>query len=150
MKKFFLLVVAAVMLSASTLFAEAYETTVSYKIKAAFDESFTGAKDVKWYTEDNKTFTAKFTISNNKVTAFFDTNGDLLATSRYIQQENLPLQVINSMMKKYPDNNVYCVVEYTSGTNVVYMITLVDDQYWTVLRADTAGNLKQFSRLKKA
>lgn len=150
MKKLILLVSAALIFSANMLFASPYETTVNKKINSTFTESFTGATDVKWYTDDNKTFTAKFTMSNTKVTAFFREDGTLLATSRYLQSEQLPLKVACKLNKKYPATSIYCVVEYTSGDNIVYFVTLEGTDTWTVIKTDQEANMKVYSHLKKA
>ncbi|PSL49590.1 hypothetical protein CLV51_101924 [Chitinophaga niastensis] len=150
MKKLILLMSAALLLSANVLFASAYETSVNNRIKNTFDESFAGAKEVKWYTDDNKTFTAKFTMSNSKVTAFFNDDGTLLATSRYLQVDQLPLNVSSKLTKKYPGNSVYCVVEYTAGDNTVYFITLENENTWTTVKAERSGNMSTYSHLKKA
>ncbi|MEV4882374.1 hypothetical protein MRBLMN1_000841 [Chitinophaga ginsengisegetis] len=150
MKKLILLVSAALVLSANVLFASPYETIVNNKINSTFHDSFNGATDVKWYTDDNKTFTAKFTMSNTKVTAFFKEDGTLLATSRYLQAEQLPLKVLSKLNKKYPNTSIYCVVEYASSDNVVYFVTLESTDTWTVIKTDTDANMKVYSRLKKA
>lgn len=150
MKKLILLVSAALVLSANVLFASPYETTVNNKINSNFHESFNGATDVKWYTDDNKTFTAKFTMSNTKVTAFFKEDGTLLATSRYLQAEQLPLKVLSKLNKKYSNTSVYCVVEYAASDNVVYFVTLEGTDTWTVIKTDADANMSVYSRLKKA
>ena len=150
MKKLILLVSAALLLSANVLLASPYETTANKKINSTFKDAFTGATDVKWYTDDNKTFTAKFTMSNTKVTAFFQEDGTLLATSRYLQAEQLPLKVAGKLNKKYPAASIYCVVEYTSGDNVVYFVTLEGVDTWTVIKTDQEANMKVYSHLKKA
>lgn len=150
MKKLILLVSAALLMSANVLLANPYETTVNNRINSTFNDSFNGATDVKWYTDDNKTFTAKFTMSNTRVTAFFKDDGTLLATSRYLQAEQLPLKVSSKLNKKYPGNAIYCVVEYASTENVVYFITLESSDTWTVIKTDADANMKVYSRLKKA
>lgn len=150
MKKLILLVSAALLLSANVLFASPYETTANTKINSTFNESFAGATDVKWYTDDNRTFTAKFTMSNTKVTAFFKEDGTLMATSRYLQADQLPLRVAGKLNKKYPGESIYCVVEYTVGENIVYFVTLEGTDTWTVVKTDADANMKVQSRLKKA
>jgi hypothetical protein len=150
MKKLIFLISAALLLSAYTLFAGPYETTVSKKINQAFSESFSGATNVKWYTDDNKTFTAKFTMSHTKVTAFFGSDGTLLATSRYLKAEQLPLRVISKLNKRYPGNSIYCVVEYTAGENLVYFITLEGETTWTTVKSDALGKMEIYSHLTKA
>ncbi|WP_113615819.1 hypothetical protein [Chitinophaga flava] len=150
MKKFFFLMSAAFLLSTGALLANTYETTVSNKIQHNFTEAFAGASEVKWYTDDNKTFTAKFTMSNSKVTAFFDDAGTLLATSRYLQPEQLPLPLATRINKRYPKDSIFCVVEYSSNENVVYFVTLEGKDTWTVLKADGTGSTTVYSHLKKA
>ncbi|QJB34697.1 hypothetical protein HF324_26585 [Chitinophaga oryzae] len=150
MKKLILLMSAALLLSASALFANTYETTVNSRIQHSFSETFAGASEVKWYTDDNKTFTAKFNMSSSKVTAFFDDAGNLLATSRYLDPEQLPLALTSRLNKRYPNDSLYCIVEYSSNGNVVYFITLEGKDTWTVLKADGTGATSVKSRLKKA
>ncbi|NLR59581.1 hypothetical protein HGH93_15825 [Chitinophaga polysaccharea] len=150
MKKIILLVGAALLLSANVLLAAPYETTVNNKINSAFNEAFTGATDVKWYTEDNRTYTAKFTLSNTKVTAFYKEDGSLMATSRYLQADQLPLKVSARLNKKFPGNSIYCVVEYTAEDSVIYFVTLENSDTWTVVKTDQDANFKIQSRLKKA
>lgn len=150
MKKLILLVSAALLMSANVLLANPYETTVNNRINSTFNDSFNGATDVKWYTDDNKTFTAKFTMSNTRVTAFFKDDGTLLATSRYLQAEQLPLKVSSKLNKKYPGTAIYCIVEYASTENAVYFITLESSDSWIVIKTDADANMKVYSRLKKA
>jgi hypothetical protein len=150
MKKLIFLISAALLLSAHALFAAPYETTVSKKLNDSFSESFSGATHVKWYTDDNKTFTAKFMMSHTKVTAFFGSDGALLATSRYLQADQLPLKVISKLNKRFPADSIYCVVEYTSGENMVYFITLEGKTTWTTIKSDALGRMEIHNRLTKA
>lgn len=152
MKRLLICLMAAVMLSANTVFAGGIEpTSISSSVQAAFNESFAGATDVKWYTDDNKTYTARFTMLSNKVTAFFDSNGELLATSRYLQKDQLPLPLAAKLEKKYPGQEVYCIVEYTSATNPThYVITFQDENYWTVVKGNASGQVKTHQHFKKA
>ncbi|NIG52665.1 hypothetical protein [Chitinophaga sp. Cy-1792] len=149
MKKILLICAAALTLSTS-VFATAYETTVNRKISGAFDYAFSGANDVKWYTDDNKTFTAKFTMNHTKVNAYFDADGQLLVTSRYITGESLPFNVVNRLIKKYPDNKIQSVVEYTSAGGTVYLIMLEGEKTWTKVKSDETGTLTLMERLIKA
>ncbi|HVI48863.1 MAG TPA: hypothetical protein VM802_28610 [Chitinophaga sp.] len=149
MKKIILLMSAVLLLSASVLSAKEYEVAATPKLRNALNEAFTGAQDVKWYTDDNRTFTAKFEMSHAKVTAFFNEDGTLLATSRYLDPEQLPLNVTSKLNKRFPDTSVFCVVEYSSGENTVYFITLESKDTWTVVKTDASAILKIHSRLKK-
>ncbi|MBV8254922.1 MAG: hypothetical protein JO154_20145 [Chitinophaga sp.] len=150
MKKLLFVVVAALTLSASSVYASTYETAVSNKLKVSFRDAFANVKDVKWYTDDNKTFTAKFTLNNTTVSAYFDAEGQLLVTSRVIEAESLPLAVVNRLVKKYPGNKINTVVEYESAGGTVYMIMLEGDKTWIKVKADETGNIELKERLQKA
>jgi hypothetical protein len=150
MKKLIAILGASILLYANSLFANVYETTVSKKISTSFTDAFAGAKDVKWYTDDNKTFTAKFTLNNNKVTAFYREDGSLMATSRYLTGEQLPLNVLSRLNRKYSDCSIYSVVEYTAEEHTVYYLTLENKDSWIIVKADEDGTLRTNKKMKKA
>ncbi|SHL85255.1 Putative beta-lactamase-inhibitor-like, PepSY-like [Chitinophaga jiangningensis] len=150
MKKFLIAIFAALTLTSANLYAVSYETTVNTKVKTAFDNAFANVSDVKWFTDDNKTFTAKFTLNNTRVNAYFDANGELLVTSRWIEAESLPLAVVNKLMKKYPGNSIQSIVEFESAGGTIYMIMLEGEKTWMKVRADENGNLTLKEKLQKA
>ncbi|MBV7533631.1 PepSY-like domain-containing protein [Chitinophaga sp. sic0106] len=150
MKKFLIAIVAALTLTSANIYAVPYETTVNTKVKSAFDNAFANVSDVKWFTDDNKTFTAKFTLNNTRVNAYFDANGELLVTSRWIEAESLPLAVVNKLMKKYPGNSIQSIVEFESAGGTIYMIMLEGEKTWMKVRADENGNLTLKEKLQKA
>lgn len=150
MKKLIAILGASILLFANSLFANTYETTVSKKISTSFTDAFAGATDVKWYTDDNKTFTAKFTLNNNKVTAFYREDGSLMATSRYLTGEQLPLTVLSRLNAKYKDCSIYSVVEYSSDDHTVYYVTMEGKEHWIIVKADEDGTLRTNKKMRKA
>lgn len=119
------------------------------KVIESFEREFAGAANVTWYEGTKDNYVAKFTIKSSKVTAHFDNDGNLLATSRYITDSELPLNVITKLMKKYPDQNIHNVVEYDAEGATTYIITLESDTHWTTVRA-TATSVGTYRKLKKA
>ncbi|WP_109695193.1 PepSY-like domain-containing protein [Chitinophaga deserti] len=119
------------------------------KVLEAFKREFATAEDVAWYTTPDK-FVAKFTMHARKVTAHYNKEGELLATSRYITDSDLPLNVITRLMKKYPDQKINNIVEYEADGSTTYVITLESETHWTVLRAESNGNISRLKKLQKA
>jgi hypothetical protein len=149
MKKTVLFLTAA-LLSTQLLFADNKELEANSKLKTALDKEFTGASAVKWYSDDNKTFMARFTLREHSVTAYFDGEGNLLATRRYIQEDQLPMVVANKLAKRYPGEQIRWVVEFQSEGSVVYYVTLESEASWKVIKSSSSGNLSVHQNMKKA
>jgi hypothetical protein len=149
MKKM-LLFFAAALLSTQLLFAGTKELEATGKLKTALDKEFVGASSVKWYSDDNKTFMARFTLRERSVTAYFDGEGNLLATRRYIGEDQLPMAVSNKLAKRYPAEQVRWVVEFQSEGETVYYVTLEAENSWKVIKATSIGNLSVHQSMKKA
>lgn len=148
MKKLIAILTIAAVFSSSALYAR--DATVNNKkVMEAFKKEFVGASDVSWYSTADK-YVAKFTMKASKVTAHFDREGNLLATSRYITDTELPLNVITRLMKKFPDQKIHNVVEYEADGSTTYVITLESDTHWTVLKAISSGGLSTLKKLRKA
>lgn len=150
MKKLVAILGMSFVLVTNSLFANTYETTVSKKISSNFNEYFAGAKDVKWYTEDNQMFTAKFTLNNSKVTAYYREDGSLMATSRFMTGSQLPINIVAKLNRKYAEAKVYSVVEYSAEDNTVYYVTLETNDQWITVRADKDGFVRTTRKMKKA
>ncbi|MVT06895.1 hypothetical protein [Chitinophaga tropicalis] len=141
---------AAILLSTSLTFAATKEMEATNTLKEALNKEFAGASAIKWYSEDNKTFMAKFTLNERSVTAYFDANGTLLATRRYIAVEHLPLAVSTKLTKRYPKEQVRWVVEFEKEGSTVYFITLENTDTWKVIKSSSTGDMSVHQRLKKA
>jgi hypothetical protein len=148
MKKIIAILTLALVVSSAT-FARDGRTIDNKKVMESFNNQFAGAADVSWYTTTDK-YVAKFTMKSSKVTAHFDREGNLLATSRYITDTELPLKVISRLMKKFPDQKIQNIVEYDAEGNTTYVITLESETHWTVLKAEQSGSLTTLKKLTKA
>jgi hypothetical protein len=148
-KMFIMLCVAFALVSGHTAWAHT-ETEATARLKSSFSKSFTGASNIKWYTDDNKLFTAKFTVNGTSVSAYFDADGNLLATRRYITETQLPLAVSTSLHKRFPKDKVSSAVEFEAGSSTIYYVTLEGAETWTVVKASSTGQLSVHQKLKKA
>ncbi|ATL46341.1 hypothetical protein COR50_03655 [Chitinophaga caeni] len=151
MKKLIAILSIATLLIANSTFAKDSKSISNQKVMDTFNEEFVGASDVTWYTSDSKdSYVARFTIKETKVTAHFDKHGNLLATSRYISDSDLPLPVITRLMNRYPNENIRNIVEYTVSGQVSYVITLENTTQWKVVKAHPGGALSIMQKLRKA
>ena len=122
---------------------------VSEKVLKAFSETFMKATDVVWHEVKNM-YEASFKQSEVISRAIYDKDGNLLRTTRYYSQENLPINILTKLQKRYAGKSVYGVTELSTEDGVSYYITLQDDTHWYVVESDSWGSLEQTKKFKKA
>lgn len=122
---------------------------VTEKVLKAFNETFMKATDVVWHETQNY-YEASFKQSEVISRAIYDANGNLLRTTRYYSQENLPINILTKLQKRYAGKSVYGVTELSTEDAVTYHITLQDENNWYVIKADNFGNLELSKKFKKA
>ena len=121
---------------------------VTEKVLKAFNETFMKATDVVWHETQNY-YEASFKQSEIISRAIYDADGNLLRTTRYYSQENLPINILTRVQKKYTGKSVYGVTELSTEDEVSYHITLQDEKNWYIVIADNWGNLELSKKFKK-
>jgi hypothetical protein len=136
-------------LFASLSVAASTPPEVNEKVLKAFKETFMKATDVVW-NEMQNLYEARFKQSEIITRAVYDTDGNLLRTTRYYSQENLPINILTKIQKRFSGKSVYGVTELSTEDEVSYHITLQDESNWYIIRADNSGNLELSKKYKKA
>ncbi|HWC54105.1 MAG TPA: hypothetical protein VG676_11020 [Chitinophagaceae bacterium] len=124
-------------------------TTPNEKVLKAFNETFTNAEKVVWQDLDDQ-YQANFWQNSVNVRVKYDNDGNLLETTRYYFEKNLPPIILTKLKKRYSDRTVYGVTEITSPDDVTYYISMKDDKNWYTVKADAVGNLEQTDKFKRA
>ena len=122
---------------------------VSEKVLKAFSETFMKATDIVWHEVKNL-YEASFKQSEIITRAIYDQDGNLLRTTRYYSQENLPINIITKLQKRYAGKSVYGVTELSTEDQVSYHITMQDEKNWYIIKADNWGSLELEQKYKKA
>jgi hypothetical protein len=122
---------------------------VSEKVLKAFNETFMKATDVVWHETQNL-YEASFKQSEIITRAIYDTDGNLLRTTRYYSQEDLPVNILTNVKKKYAGKSIFGVTEISTEDEVTYHITLQDEKNWYVVKANNWGNLELSKKYRKA
>ncbi|HEU5167342.1 MAG TPA: hypothetical protein VFU29_17480 [Chitinophagaceae bacterium] len=122
---------------------------VTEKVLKAFNEIFMNATDVVWHETQNY-YEASFKQSEIISRAIYDADGNLLRTTRYYSEENLPINILTKIRKRYAGKSVFGVTELTTADEVSYHITLQDETTWYIIKADNLGNLELSKKYKKA
>ncbi|GAO42398.1 hypothetical protein [Flavihumibacter petaseus] len=145
MKKF--IIIAATAFVSLSSFASV--DPVTGKVLESFRSEFADAKNVQWKSlDDAGLYQATFNFRNTELSAFYNADGEMVATARYISIENLPILVTKAIQDRYPDHIVKNVIEHISGGNTTYHITLHGQKSSMIVSATPSGNISVFKKVK--
>jgi hypothetical protein len=122
---------------------------VNEKVLKAFSETFMKATDIVWHEVQNF-YEASFIQSEIISRAIYDQDGNLVRTTRYYSQENLPINILTKLQKRFAGKSVYGVTELSTEDQVSYHITMQDEKNWYIIKADNWGGLELEQKYKKA
>ena len=98
---------------------------------------------------NNKKYNVASALSEQKVTSHYDRQGNLLATSRYISDADLPLSAITKLMKHCPDEQIKLVREFEALGQKTYIVTLENATGYKVVKV-TASDFEILEDLQKS
>jgi hypothetical protein len=142
MKKLF------VILASAFLTVAAYADDPNEKVLKSFNETFTGAEEVKW-EEFSTYYTVSFVNAGIRSKVNYDKEGNMLGSIRYYSPSMLPLNILNKLKKEYPKKSLFGVTEVTFGTDVNYYVKIEDEKNWITVKVDVSGNTQVTEKYKK-
>lgn len=113
----------------------------------SFNATFTTAKDVEWSISDNM-YKARFDMSGQVVTAYYSTDGNLVAVTRNITSHQLPLALQTSLKKDHPDFWIADLFELNNESGTTYYVTLESAAQKVVLQS-AQNSWMHYSKTKK-
>ncbi|MFT4023057.1 MAG: hypothetical protein QM664_04635 [Flavihumibacter sp.] len=145
MKKFILIAAAA--FASISVFANA--DPVTGKVLESFRTNFSDAKNVAWKSLDESgLFQATFLYNNSELSAFYNADGEMVATARYINTDNLPILVQKAIADRYPNHIMKNVIEHISGEITTYYVTLHSAKSSMIVSSTPGGTLSVFKSVK--
>ena len=123
---------------------------IGYRVEEAFKKEFAGAKSVKWEVVRNADlFQAHFIYNNERLNAFYDAEGNLIATGRYVSVANLPLLLRKNVYEKYKGFQVKEVIEYVQGDETSYLISVENEKSKLLVHGYSSGSAYIFKKERK-
>lgn len=115
MKKLFILALTALAIGTSSFAASTSATT---KATNHFAAAFRQAKEVSW-NSNGRFEKVNFVLNNEKLTAFYDVDGDLVGTTKELAFDKLPKAAIESITTKFtfPQYQLKDCIEFTTALN---------------------------------
>jgi hypothetical protein len=149
MKKLQTIFAAAALLLATSSFASNGPEKVSAIVKNAFQQNFNTAQSVRWELTDDFYF-AYFKLNGNDVSVAYNEKGELVATSRVIAADQLPLSVTVEISKKYGGYNAAGrATEITYDGQTSYYIVVENNKQSLKLKCLPNGDISVDSKSKK-
>lgn len=150
MKKIFVTLVLASGLFQASVMANNNDN-VSDKLEKALHKEFAGAEAVKWEKLDKASiYNATFVYNEERISAFFDEDGQLIATGRSVLRSALPFLVTKTLDRQYGKYTVLDVIEYTSGDEVSYLANVDGADRRMLVQVYNDGRVSVLKKEKKS
>lgn len=143
-----LVVTLTIALSLFSLSSFANGEGVSPKAIASFNNSFKTAKEVNW-TVTNNFYKADFSLNGQYVTAFYDSEGKMMALTRNISSLQLPMTLQADLKKNYDCYWITDVLEMATEEGTSYYITVENADTQLVLKSNF-GSWSTFKKQRKS
>ena len=122
--------------------------SINARAEQSFKKEFAQAKDVKWQRSGDMA-KATFTLNERVLFAYYSQEGELVAITRNITTDQLPITLLNSLKKNYSDFWITDLFEMVSGGQTSYYITVENADSKVVLKSDDFAEWTGFKKEKK-
>lgn len=146
MKK--IMFVLGFMMSIAVTSAFASEVKVSSKVLEAFKKEFSTAQEVNWAAGDNY-YRAAFKYNEQNIFAYYNTDGELKAVTRYISSLQLPINLLVDLKNDFSKYWVSDLFELNNGEGTHYYITLEDADTVIKMVSSNSGEWRTLSKKRK-
>jgi hypothetical protein len=139
MKKTFSILFAFLIICSTALIA-GERADVDPKILSAFQKEFSFAKNAKWEVKGNLT-QVNFLLNEQGVTAWYNSDGELVITARNILYNQLPISVIRTLEKEYAGADLFGITEVNHDNETYYQLRADGKSKKFLLKASPSGNI---------
>src|SRR5262245_45436070 len=146
MKK--IMMALALVLTVGTSFAFTGEEAVNKQALNAFKKEFAGATDAAWTVGTNY-YKVTFSMSDQKLFAYYNTQGEFLAVTRNISSLQLPLNLQTSLKKSYCNCWISDLFEVDNNDGTNYYVTLENADTKIVLKSANGNDWSIYQKSKK-
>lgn len=134
-----------------TIFSSIYSTNSFAQDKTptivskSFQTSFSNAKEVNW-SEVNDLYKAAFISDGQTIFAYFDAEGNLVASARDISLLQLPLSLQTNLRKNYQDYNATNSFEVSNEEGTTYYVTIESNSSKLQLKSTSFGEWDTYKK----
>ena len=118
---------------------------VTYKMNESFNREFAYAENVNWTEASNNMMRASFTIDGEKTNAFFNDQGEYLASTVELSQDKLPSKFKAAIEKKYGAVAITEALELQGTDESAYFVRATINGAEKLLKGYSNGFVKEVS-----
>lgn len=123
------------------------EPAVPDHIRQAFKDHY-NTSQVQWRLV-NDIYLASFKLNDEKITAYFNEDGELIGTAKYIQTSALPGVVLNATATQFSGFRLVSAIESTFYGNISHYVLIENDKRILYVSIDADGNTHTVKRVNK-
>lgn len=144
MKKIFITLTVCMAAFASPVFA-AGDPGPGQLVLESFKKEFVNAEQVSWDKQEGFD-KATFLLAGSRAVAFFNSRGELAGSIRDIFFNQLPLAVMTTVDRRFPEADVYDVREISNETGTSYRLTVEEKGRKKTVRVDPSGHISNVEK----
>ena len=122
---------------------------VNQKTKESFKNNFTSTHVVNWQREGDF-LKATFTMNNQVMYAYYNENADLVAVTRNILSDQLPISLMTDLRKNYSGYWISDLFEMSAEGQTSYYVTLENADETLVIKSTDFNGWSVFKRNKRS
>ena len=145
MKK--IIVTLAIIVLGVSITSAAENPSIDPRVISRFEKDFSFATNIKWQTKEDL-FQVSFLVNDQSVTAWYNSDAELVIIARTIIYNQLPITVTKALEKNYTEADFYNIVEVTHKGELHYQVTAETKKKTLVLRITPAGSIEIRKRIK--
>ena len=146
MKKTFSALLAFLIVGISAVMANE-RPDVDPKILSAFQKEFSFAKNAKWEVRGSLS-QVNFLLNDQGVTAWYNSDAELVTTARNILYNQLPISVIRALEKEYAGADFVGITEVSRNNETYYQIRANEKSKKFLLKASPSGNISVLKKIR--
>lgn len=138
----------ALLLTIGITSAFAANEKISPRAIESFKTEFKSATDVKWEAGSNY-YMAAFTMNEQRIFAYYNLEGDLISTARYVSTLQLPINLFSELKNDYDKYWVSDLFEANDASGLKYYVTLENADTKIMLRSVNGSSWSTYQKNKK-
>jgi hypothetical protein len=148
MKNYSALLIFAIALTVGTKSFAGSGKEVNEKVIKSFKQTFPFAEKTDWQ-EFSDRYVVHFEEASILTVVDYDKEGNFLNSKRYYKEDNLPVNILCRIRKKYADKKIFMVTEVATESSIDYYIKMEDNQSWITVKSDASGGMEVVEKYKK-
>jgi hypothetical protein len=136
MKKLFVIITILGSVYTTTIYAQSKTPSA---VVSSFQSSFANASNETWSTVKGL-YRVDFILENEKVAAFFNPEGELIASSRDVSLKQIPMSLKSELKKHFYDYQVSSLFEVDNEDGVIYYATVNNNKNLFQLESTSSGD----------